>query len=52
MGTQPFYTEKYDRNELPNAKKVDECGLYIPNHPYLTQDEINLICNCIIQEVI
>jgi len=52
MGTQPFYTENYDRNELPNAKKVDECGLYVPNHPYLTKNEIDLICNCIIQEVI
>lgn len=52
MGTQPFYTEKYERKELPNSKKIDECGFYVPNHPYLTKEEIDLVCNCIIQETL
>ena len=40
MGTQPFYIKKYGRVELPNVKKIDACGLYIPNHPKLTEEEI------------
>lgn len=52
MGTQPFYIKQYGRVELPNVTKVDECGLYIPNHPKLTEEEIERMCNCIIEAVI
>ena len=48
MGTQPFYIKKYGRCELPNASKVDECGIYIPNHPKLTPEEIELMCEIIL----
>lgn len=51
MGTQPFYIKKYGRVELPNVTKVDECGLYIPNHPKLTEEEIDRMCNCIIKAI-
>ena len=49
MGTQPFYIKKYGRVDLPNVKKIDECGLYIPNHPKLTEEEIGRMCNSIIE---
>lgn len=52
MGTQPFYIKQYGRVELPNVTKVDECGLYIPNHPKLTEEEIERMCDCIIEAVI
>ena len=48
MGTQPFYTEIYGKKELPNVSQVDACGIYVPNHPLLTDSEIDLICKCII----
>lgn len=51
MGTQPFYIKKYGRVELPNVTKIDACGLYIPNHPKLTEEEIERMCNCIIDVV-
>lgn len=51
MGTQPFYIKKFGRVELPNVSKVDACGLYIPNHPKLTEEEINRMCDCIIDAV-
>lgn len=51
MGTQPFYVKKYGRLELPNVSKVDKCGMYIPNHPQLTEEEINRMCDCIINVV-
>ena len=49
MGTQPFYIKKYGRKELPNSSVIDSCGLYVPNHPNLTDEEIEKICNCIIK---
>ena len=51
MGTQPFYIKKYGRKELENVSILDSCGLYVPNHPSLTSDEINRICDCIIKVV-
>jgi len=41
---QPFY-KKYvkDARMCKNARKADENGFYFPNHPDLTQKEINLI---------
>jgi len=51
MGIQPFYIKQYGRKELPNVSKIDECGMYIPNHPKLTEEEIERMCNCIIKAV-
>ena len=47
MGTQPFYTKKYGRLELPNASIIDKYGFYIPNHPHLKSAEIMLISHII-----
>ena len=47
MGTQPFCVKKYGRLELPNVSVVDKYGFYVPNHPTLTYDEIELICNIV-----
>lgn len=52
IGTQPFYIKKYGRKELRNASKIDECGMYIPNNPNLTEEEIDRMCNCIINTII
>lgn len=51
MGTQPFYIKRYGRKELPNVSEVDSHGMYIPNHPKLTEEEINRMCDCIINIV-
>ena len=51
MGTQPFYIKKYGRKELDFVSKVDSCGLYVPNHPSLTIEDIDRICNCIIKAI-
>jgi CDP-6-deoxy-D-xylo-4-hexulose-3-dehydrase len=47
MGTQPFYVKKYGRNQKKNAKIVDECGFYLPNHPKLKEKDIVDICDII-----
>ena len=47
MGTQPFYKKLYGELKLPNCSVIDECGMYVPNHPKLTKEDIELICNII-----
>ena len=47
MGTQPFYVKRYGRLELPNVMDIDKYGFYVPNHPKLTRDEIEYICDII-----
>jgi CDP-6-deoxy-D-xylo-4-hexulose-3-dehydrase len=49
MGKQPFYVERYGQLNLPNCDVIDERGIYIPNFPTLTNDEIKLMCNIIIK---
>ena len=47
MGTQPFYVKQYGRKELPNASIIDKFGMYIPNNPDLSKDDILTITNII-----
>jgi CDP-6-deoxy-D-xylo-4-hexulose-3-dehydrase len=48
MGTQPFYKKKYGSNKLPNCSIIDDRGIYIPNHPKLSKEQIEFMCNLII----
>jgi len=51
MGTQPFFVKRYGRHETINSKVVDECGIYVPNHPKLDEYDIEFICKTIIDAV-
>ena len=51
MGTQPFYVKKYGRLELPNVTEVDKNGFYVPNHPKLTKEQIEFVCEVINKEI-
>ena len=47
MGKQPFYIKQWGNIELPNANKVDYYGLYVPNNPKLTEDEVITVANLV-----
>jgi len=47
MGHQPFYMKKYGRESLPNADKVHSKGLYLPNHPFMSDEDIRYICDLV-----
>jgi CDP-6-deoxy-D-xylo-4-hexulose-3-dehydrase len=49
MGTQPFYKKRYGTHILPNCSIVDSRGLYVPNHPTMSEQDIRLICELIIK---
>ena len=51
MGNQPFYKKQYGKIKLPNADKIDEYGLYVPNNPKLTENEVTIIAD-IVNDVI
>lgn len=46
MEHQPFYKNLYPHSEITclNADKVHKYGLYVPNHPSLTEEDIKYIC--------
>tara|TARA_R110000851_G_scaffold191527_1_gene342146 strand:- start:706 stop:1881 length:1176 start_codon:yes stop_codon:yes gene_type:complete len=43
LGKQPFYVKKYGEDDLSNVSAVDKYGFYLPNHPLLTEGEIEFI---------
>lgn len=48
MGQQPFWIKQYGRVSFPVADKVHYQGLYVPNNQDLTSNEIDFICDVII----
>lgn len=51
MGTQPFFVKRYGRHETMNATTVDDCGIYVPNHPNMSKEEIEFICRTVIDSL-
>jgi len=48
MNEQPAYKAYAQPLQLfPNAKRINDYGFYIPNHPGLSEDDITLICTTI-----
>lgn len=47
MGKQPFFVKKYGEQVLPNAEKVREHGMYLPNHHLLSEQDIHTICEVV-----
>lgn len=52
MGTQPFYTNIYGPNLLPNCSILDERGIYIPNHDKMNTEDIDIICRILLKNLI
>jgi CDP-6-deoxy-D-xylo-4-hexulose-3-dehydrase len=44
---QPYYYDNYKKVNLKNCTTIHNNGLYVPNHPGLTEDQIDFICNII-----
>ena len=51
MGTQPFYVKNYGELKLPNVSIIDEYGFYVPNHPSLTEEEIQFISGIVNEKI-
>ena len=49
MGKQPFFVERYGERNYPFADVIHDFGIYLPNHPYLTAEEIVYVCDIVNQ---
>jgi CDP-6-deoxy-D-xylo-4-hexulose-3-dehydrase len=45
----PFWFERYPKRDMPMALKVHKNGFYVPCHHKLTFDEIDFMCNIILE---
>lgn len=50
MNRQPFFKQYMSQLPLPVADKVHTCGFYLPNHPDLTEEEIDYLSSVFINE--
>ena len=47
MGVQPSYVKLFGKQSLGNADIVDQFGMYIPNHPKISEQDIMLVSKVI-----
>jgi CDP-6-deoxy-D-xylo-4-hexulose-3-dehydrase len=47
MNEQPFWYERFGKKYLPNSKSVHENGLYVPNNPDMTEEDIKFVSEII-----
>ena len=47
MGRQPFWIERYGRQEMMNASLCHTAGLYVPNHAHISFENIEYIVNVV-----
>lgn len=47
INEHPFWYERYEKQDLPMAKKLHKYGLYIPNNHQLTDDEISKVIHVV-----
>lgn len=47
ISRQPFYYEKYGNKSFPFSDIVHDYGLYIPNNPDMTVEEVDYVCSIV-----
>lgn len=51
ISRQPFWYDRYGFSSLPNADLVHDCGMYLPNNPDMTTEEIKKIASIVSERV-
>ena len=47
MARQPFFYEKYGHQKFEFADKVHDMGMYLPNNPDMSEQDINRVCDIV-----
>lgn len=47
ISKQPFYYERYGKQNFKFADEVHDNGMYVPNNPDMNEEDIDLICKII-----
>ncbi len=48
MSRQPYWTDRYGSTVFPVADKIHLAAFQLPNHPLLTTDDVNHICDTVL----
>lgn len=48
MSRQPYWTDRYGSTVFPVADKIHLAAFQLPNHPLLTADDVNHICDAVL----
>ncbi len=48
LGLHPFWYERYGRANFPMADRIHRCGFFLPNHPTMTFDDVDVISQVIL----
>lgn len=51
QGLQPYWFREYGKFSAPMADKLYNCGFFLPNNPLLSSEDINFICNVVLESV-
>jgi len=51
IGKQPYWKDLYGEQSFEFADKVDEYGMYLPNHPDLAEQDIKYICDLVNEKI-
>jgi len=48
MSRQPFWSDRYDTTVFPVADRIHATGFQLPNHPELSPEDIQFICDTVL----
>jgi CDP-6-deoxy-D-xylo-4-hexulose-3-dehydrase len=51
LGLHPFWFNRYGKFSAPMADRIHYSGLFLPNHPSLTEEDINFIASVVLKSV-
>lgn len=51
LGLHPFWTDRYGEFHAPMADRIHHTGLFLPNHPSLTETDIRFIADVVLKSV-
>ena len=49
LGLHPFWISRYGIGSFPMADRIHHCGFFLPNHPSLKLEDVDYICNAVIE---
>ena len=48
MSRQPFWAERYGQIELPMADRIHDTAFHLPNHPGISVEDVETICDVVL----
>jgi CDP-6-deoxy-D-xylo-4-hexulose-3-dehydrase len=48
LGLHPFWYERYGKASFPMADRIHHTGFFLPNHPSLSLEDVDFICDVVL----